>query len=66
MMRKLTTLLGLAAVAVMVGLGSVAAETTLKAVSFIPSRVPIMWGTTAWTKQINEALSVRPGTLCVG
>ncbi len=41
-MQKLITFVGLIAVTVMVGLGSVAAETTLKAVSFIPSRVPIM------------------------
>ena len=55
-MQKQITFVGLIAVTVMVGLGSVAAETTLKAVSFIPSWVPIMWGTTAWTKEVNAAL----------
>ena len=55
-MQKQITFVGLIAVTVMVGLGSVAAETTLKAVSFIPSWVTIMWGTTAWTKEVNAAL----------
>ena len=55
-MKRLTLLAGLVAVAGMLGLGAASAETTMKAVAFIPKNHPVMIGSIMWTDEINAAL----------
>lgn len=55
-MKRLTLLAGLIAVAGMLGLGAAVAETTMKAVAFIPMNHPVMTGSVMWTDEVNAAL----------
>ena len=55
-MKKLPFLIGAFAVAAMLNAGPALAETTLKAIAFIPKTHPVMWGSRAWTDEINAAM----------
>ena len=55
-MKKLILLIGAFAVAAMLNIGPALAETTLKAVAFIPKTHPVMWGSRAWTDEVNAAM----------
>ena len=55
-MKKLMLLIGAVAVAGMLNSGPALAETKLKAVAFIPKTHPVMWGSRAWTDEVNAAM----------
>ena len=55
-MRKLMFFVGAVAVAAMLNLGPALAETKMKAVAFIPKTHPVMWGSRAWTDEVNAGM----------
>jgi TRAP-type C4-dicarboxylate transport system substrate-binding protein len=55
-MRKLVLMAATLAVAGLLSASVTVAETTLKAVAFIPASHPVMWGSRAWADEINAAL----------
>ena len=55
-MKKPMPLIGAVTVAGMLNSGPALAVTKLKAVAFIPKTHPVMWGSRAWTDEVNAAM----------